>query len=235
MGLLRKAKANYSNSSVIFIGLLFSSFIAFWPTYYAIFFSSSFYVHFHAAFAILWFAMLIVQPYLIKSRKLDLHRLIGKTSYLVAPLVVVSIFLLANSRIKAVSESFYPVQTYLLYLQISLALLFAVSWGLAIYFRKTKTVHERFMAATAFTFIDPILARLLFIISPDTAFNHQWITFGLINVILIALAIMDRNHRKARWVYPALLILYLIAEIPIFFNLTPLAWWQDFAAWFASF
>lgn len=31
-----------------------------------------------------------------------------------------------------------------------------------------------------------------------------------------------------------LLILYLIIEIPIYFNLTSLGWWQSFAAWFAS-
>jgi hypothetical protein len=31
-----------------------------------------------------------------------------------------------------------------------------------------------------------------------------------------------------------LLLLYLIIELPIYFDLTGLDWWQSFAAWFAS-
>lgn len=230
-----KTRLNYTNSSKLFIGLLFISFIAFWPTYYAVFFSSEFYIHFHAFFAVLWFAMLIAQPYLIKSRRLNLHRLIGKASYLIAPLVVISIVLLANSRIKAAPESFYPIQTYILYLQISLAFLFALTYGFAVYYRKTKPIHARLMVATAFTFIDPIFARILNNIAPHVTWNNQIITFMLVNIILVTLSILDRNNRKAKWVYPSLLIVYLIIEIPIFFDMTSLNWWQAFAAWFASF
>ena len=230
-----KTKLDYSNSSIAFIGLLLISFIAFWPTYYAIFFSSEFYIHFHAFFAVLWFGMLIIQPYLIKSRRLDLHRIIGRISYFIAPLVVISIILLANSRIKLAPESFYPIQTYILYLQISLALIFAVTYGLAIYYRRTKPIHARFMVATSFTFIDPIFARILNIVAPTASWNNQMITFMLVNLILITLSILDRRHRKAKWVYPSLLVIYLVIELPIFFDLTSLAWWQSFAKWFASF
>jgi hypothetical protein len=235
MGFMAKTGLNYTNSSIVFIGLLLLSFIAFWPTYYAVFFSSEFYIHFHAAFAVLWFAMLIAQPYLIKSRRLDMHRFIGKASYLVAPLVVISIVLLANSRIKAVPESFYPIQTYILYLQISLAFMFALTYGFAVYYRQTKPIHARLMVATAFTFIDPIFARILNIVAPYITWNNQMITFMMVNLILITLSILDRKNRKAKWVYPSLLGLYLIVEIPIFFDLTSLTWWQAFAEWFASF
>lgn len=232
---MKKALINYTNSSIFFIGLFLISIFAFWPSYYSIFFDSQFYIHLHTFFAVLWFGMLIIQPYLIKSKRLDLHRVIGKFSYFVAPMVVISVLLLANNRLTLAPESFYPVQTFLLYLQISLSLVFAITYGLAVYFRKTRSVHARFMIATSFAFIDPIFARLINTYAPNVASNGQWITFGLINVILIALAIMDRNHRKAKWVFPSLLVIYLIIEIPIFFNLTGLNWWQSFASWFGSF
>lgn len=232
---MRKAGLDYNNSSILFVFLLMISLIAFWPTYYAIFFRSQFYIHFHAVFAILWFGMLIVQPFLIKSRRLELHRLVGRFSYIVAPLIVISVVLLAHERLTLASESFYPIQTYILYLQISLALVFGITYGLAMYYRKTKAIHARFMVATSFTFIDPIFARLINSHAPDITVSGQWITFGFINLILISLSIMDRNHRKAKWVYPSLLILYLIIEIPIFFDLTGQGWWQTFAKWFGSF
>jgi len=90
------------------------------------------------------------------------------------------------------------------------------------------------MVATSFTFIDPVLARFIGIVSPELDMNTQWLTFGIVNVILIALSIIDRKNRKARWVFPGLLLLYLIIELSIYFDLTGLYWWQSFSAWFAS-
>jgi len=234
LGCMSRVKVDYTNSGNVFIGLLLISIIAFWPTYYSVFFSSDFYIHLHAFFAVLWFGMLIVQPYLIKSRKLNIHRLIGKVSYIIAPLVVISILLLAHESIKYAPEEVMPIRIYILYLQLSLAFLFGVIYLFAIYFRKTKAIHSRFMAATALTFVDPIFARLLFIIAPNATFNRQWITFGLINLILIILSVIDRKNRKTKWVYPILLLIFIIIEIPIFFDLTGQDWWQAFATWFGS-
>jgi uncharacterized membrane protein len=231
---VKTTKIDYTNSGIA-IGILFLlSIIAFWPSYYAVFFDSRFYVHFHAFTASIWFALLIIQPYLIKSRKLALHRLLGKISYPVAGLVVISILLLAHSRISTSPDDIYLLRTYVLYLQLSLVFVFAVTYGLAIYYRKTKPIHSRLMVATALTFFDPVFARFIGNTMPGLEINTQWLTFGMINLILVALSIIDRNNRKAKWVYPGLLVLYLIIEIPIYFDLTGLDGWQSFAAWFAS-
>jgi hypothetical protein len=232
---MKTARLDYNNSWRWIIGLLIISFIAFWPSYYAVIPDSDFYIHFHAITAIFWFALLIIQPVLIKQRKLRLHRLIGKLSYPVAGFVIISIVLLAHNRISTSPEEIYDFRTYILYLQISLALVFAITYGLAIWYRKTKSIHARLMVATSFTFIDPVLARLLFIVSPDLTINGQWLTFGFINVILIILSFIDRKNHKARWVFPGLLLLYLIIELPIYFDLTGMNWWQSFVTWFASF
>ena len=231
---MKNIKLNYTNSGSIIIGLLIISVFAFWNSYYLIFFESAFYVHFHAFTALLWFAMLVLQPYLIKKRKLDLHRQLGKASIPVAGLVIISIILLAHNRISTAEESFYNIQTYILYLQISLAFAFAVTYGLAMYFRHTTPIHSRLMVATTLTFVDPIFARLIFTYLPEININGQWLTFGIINLILIALSLIDRSNRKVRWVFPGLLVLYIIIEIPIYFGLTDSSWWQNFAAWLAS-
>ena len=119
---MKTASLDYNNSWLWVMGLLIISFIAFWPSYYAVISESDFYIHFHAVTAILWFALLIVQPILIKKRKLKVHRLFGKISYPVAGLVIISIVLLAHNRISTSPEEFYAIRTYILYLQISLAL-----------------------------------------------------------------------------------------------------------------
>jgi len=231
---MKPTKLNYTNSWIFIIGLFVISSVVFWPGYYSRLFDASLYLHLHAITAILWFALLVAQPLLIKKRKLKLHRLLGKLSYPVAALVVISIILLTHNRISATPEEYFVRRSYIVYLQLSLAFVFAVTYGFAIWYRKTKDVHARFMVATVFTFIDPVFDRFISMFMPFITIRGEWFTFGLINLMLITLAITDRNQPRARWVFPGLLILYLFIETPIFFQLTDMGWWQSFAAWFAS-
>ena len=231
---MKSAKLNYTNSWIFIIGLFLISTVVFWPRYYSRLFDASFYLHLHAITAILWFALLIAQPILIKKRKLKLHRLLGKLSYPIAAMIVISIILLTHSRISSTPEEFFVRRSYVVYLQLALAFVFAVTYGFAIWYRKTKDIHARLMVATAFTFIDPLLDRFISMFMPFINIRGELITFGLINLMLISLAITDRNQPRVRWVFPGLLLLYLIIEIPIFFQLTHMEWWQYFVAWYAS-
>lgn len=212
---------------------MFSS-VVFWPRYYSRLFDASFHLHLHAITAIVWFALLVTQPLLIKKRKLKLHRLLGKLSFPLAATVVISVILLTHSRISATPDEYFVRRSYAVYLQLSLAFVFAVTYGFAIWYRKTKDIHARLMVATAFTFIDPVFDRFISMFMPFITVRGEWLTFGFINLMLITLAITDRNQPRARWVFPGLLVLYLIIEIPIFFQLTDMGWWQSFAVWFAS-
>lgn len=229
-----KLPLNYANSWIFIVGLFVFSSVVFWPRYYSRLFDASFYLHLHAITAILWFALLVAQPLLIKKRQLKLHRLLGKLSYPVATMLVISIILLTHSRISATPEEDFARRSYGIYLQLSLAFVFAVTYGLAIWYRKTRDLHARFMVATAFTFIDPVFDRFLSMFMPFIPIRNEWLTFGFINLMLITLAMTDRNQPRARWVFPGLLVLYLAIEIPVFFQLTGMEWWQSFAAWFAS-
>ncbi len=52
--------------------------------------------HFHGAVMMTWMMMLIVQPLLIRYGKITIHRNIGRLSFIIAPLVVFTIFLTAQ-------------------------------------------------------------------------------------------------------------------------------------------
>lgn len=231
---MKSAKPDYTNSWIFIIGLFAVSTVVFWPRYYSRLFDASFYLHLHAITALVWFVLLVAQPLLIKKRKLKQHRLLGKLSIPVAVMLVISIILLTHSRISATPEEYFVRRSYAVYLQLSLGLVFAVTYGFAMWYRKSRELHARFMVATSFTFIDPVLDRFLSMFMPFIAIPGEWITFGFINLLLITLAMRDRNQARARWVFPGLLLLYLIIEIPIFFRLTGMELWQSFAVWFAA-
>jgi hypothetical protein len=204
--------------------------LAFWPGYLSkLFETSNAYIHMHAVTATLWMLMLIVQPLAIGARRFTLHRIIGTASYVLAPLVVASMVLLAHSRNRSpdVTSSF-------LYLQLSLAVVFGLSYALAILTRRRVALHARFMVCTGLTMIDPVVHRVMIFWWDSTpAWNYFWFTFGLTDLILLALIWLERRRPTGRVVFPAMLAVFLAVQVPVLLQ-TQTPAWRAFARWFAS-
>jgi hypothetical protein len=218
-----------------FAALLLLAVFTFWPSYVSLPRSaSSPYTHFHALIATLWMLMLIAQPMLMRAGKMKLHRKLGKASWVLGPLFIVAAFLLAHHRIATAEGPAYAVQTYILWLQFSIGGLFTLSWVLAMANRHNMPVHARFMICTGLTLIDPVVIRLWNWIGFDPNVNYQWFTFGLTDALFLGLIWMERKAPSGRWVFPVMLGVFFLAQIPALFGLTDQAWWQTFARWFAG-
>ena len=234
----RKRPLDFARGGPYFSALLVVALIAFWPTYLSLAFSaSSAFTHFHAVTATIWMLLLIAQPLTIRTRRLAWHRALGNASYLVAAVVVVSIVLLAHDRIRlaaAATADLFAVQTYVLYLQLSLAVVFALSFGLGIATRRTMARHARFMVCTGLTLIDPVVIRLMFWADPTPTWNYQWFTFGLTDLVFIVLIYLERDSRLGRRVFPAMLAVFALSQAPALLGYTDGPLWQSFARWFAA-
>lgn len=217
-----------------FVSLLLIALVAFWPSYLAQMGSQSGYTHLHAVMATVWILLLIAQPLAIRAGRRDLHRLMGRASFLVAPLVVISVVLLAHRNMQLYDGERLLIQTYILYLQLSLALLFAICCGLAIWHRSNTPVHMRLMICTALTFIDPVVIRLMFQVAPVPTWNYQWFTFGLTNAVFLLLIWLDRGSPRGRRVFPIMLGVFVLFQVPALFGLTFSSPWQAFSQWFAG-
>ena len=218
-----------------FAGFLLVAFVAFWPSYLSpSVLPVSSYTHFHAFTATLWMVMLIAQPLALRARRLSWHRAVGRASYVVAPLVVLGFLLLAHSRMQGLSGERYAIQTYILYLQLSLAVVFALSYGLAVATRRATALHARFMVCTALTLIDPVVIRLMFWAAPTPTWNYQWLTFGLTDLVLVVLIVLERHSRTGRAVFPAMLAVFVASQAPALLELTATRPWQAFARWYAA-
>lgn len=215
--------------------LLALAVITFWPTYVGLSpAANSPYTHFHAIVATVWVLLLIVQPTLIRKGNFDLHRKLGRTSWFLGPIFILAVILLANSRIRGIDGEAYAIQTYILWLQFSLGGIFALSWALAMGFRKTTAMHARFMICTGLTLIDPVVIRGILVLNPLPGFNYQWITFPLTDLVLIWLIWLERKASSGRAVFPAMLVLFVLAQIPALFGMTGQDWWQSVASWFSG-
>ena len=92
----------------------------------------------------------------------------------------------------------------------------------------------RFMICTGLTMIDPVAARLLLWWSAPPTWNYQWLTFGLTDLVLIALIWMERGRPTGRTVFPVMLVVFVLAQAPSLLGLTHAPAWQEFARWFAA-
>ena len=239
-----KPKINYAVSGYYFIGLFVFVILGFWPSYFGKFFDGTadfnFYFHFHAAMMILWIFMLILQPILIRKKKLALHKFIGKLSYFLFVLMCISIILIINlSHSHNVNEE--NLGNTLLG-QFKNFIIFGVAYFIAIRYRHNVAVHARAMIVTGIAFIEPALTRLilnmlgalkLFITSPNFFWYASVPTIIIIFSILIVMMIKERHQKKGRWVFPLTLCLYFILYV-LMISQVHITLWESFAKWFVA-
>jgi len=226
----------FDTSGYYFIALFALAIIGFWPSYFAKFFDGTadftFYFHFHAFFAVLWIFMLIAQPILIRNKKFELHRKIGKLSYILVPLIFISIILLAHSTLKGPKENLGLE----LWIPLKDLLIFAVGYAIAIKYRHTMSIHARGMIVAGIVLIEPALVRfILYIFFPDSGFDPRGYlaTISLVHIILIGLILAERKQKVGRWVFPLALGLYIFVHAILVFQIR-IPPWQAFAEWFAG-
>lgn len=148
---------DYRHFSYLFLAILILIFFAFYNTYFGLFptfTGTTTLVHAHAVTVLLWFALLIGQPILIRNKHVALHRLVGKVSYgLVALMVISFLFMSRLHQLRGKDLMIFAAN----FSDISL---FIVFYGLAIIYRHKVTYHARFMMMTVLPFLGATIGRL---------------------------------------------------------------------------
>jgi hypothetical protein len=223
--------APFRRSAPFFGALLLLAIPAFWPTYFfPKEYEADWHVHVHGIALFMWALMLIAQPWLIRAGRLRVHRKLGKVSYVLAPVIVVSTILLAHYRMRDGAPTFD--QLYFLCVQIALMTIFSVAYVQAIRWRRAGGMHARYMVCTGIAMIDPIVARLLYF---NTGLDIPWTqmaTYLLTDAILLVLWLRDHRAGNGIRVFPAMLALCVAVELPTFF-LPQMDAWKSLVTAFA--
>jgi hypothetical protein len=178
-------------------------------------------VHFHFFVQSLWICILITQPLLIRYEKFKIHRLIGKLTYVLVPLIVVSIILMWQKGITDPATENSPAN-YLSYLlkthfHSSCDLLLLITfYSLAIFNKQTTKVHMRYMIAIALLYIDPTISRLVSYWFNVSDPNSDLITILFTDAILLGLIFYDIKYNRSYKSYLFALSLFLIYHISYF-------------------
>lgn len=147
-------------------------------------------LHVHAVIASLWIVMLIAQPFLIMNRKYAWHRAIGKLSYVVFPLLILSFI----PRVIQIVQSGNNVRDITLPICDSLVMI--LLYSLAVYNRKDTPKHMRYMIATTIPLLGPTIGRIGPIFFGWGPVLTETFEYSIMLGILSALIWYDRKNRK---------------------------------------
>lgn len=207
--------------------------------------------HGHAFMMCLWVIMSIVQPYLIWKKKIPLHKTLGKVSYGLMPLIVISGYLLIQARYERVLLRVQErVATGELQLSpeevldrvassqtigILFLLLLIICYVLAIVYRNKILPHATYMLGAIFTSIDPALDRLIgywsnaYGLEPNFFISYGSQLFAM--VLLLALAIYQWSKHLS--LKPVLVVIGLYSIVFLINNnANETAVWRGFVELF---
>jgi len=227
----------YSSSPFWFTGLLVLLILGFWPSYFSpVAASATFGQHFHAVIMMGWVLMLIVQPWLIRSRRRDIHRVIGRVSFVLAPLVVISALFVVLDNLAKLPQPYPPIGLSFFWLGLASALFFAMLYSLAIINRKDVQLHARYMVATALGFIVPGLGRLFGQIGEATGLVFLDFQVALWVPAIVGGVMIVHDARNGRVRFPWVLATVAWVVIVLGFSFLPrFEWFRVLADWYLSF
>jgi hypothetical protein len=217
----------YKNIGLFFIAILVIVFLGFFKTYFGLFPSFNKVTtiqHIHGLLFVLWFLMLIVQPVLIKKRKYKWHRVIGKVSYFLVPMIVISIFFIAK-ELYDTSPATQSQKIATLYIPFYQIVDFVTLYILAIYYKKKISYHLRYMIATSLAVYGAALKRFFTNFLGVTGLNGFLYTFIITDLILLGFIFYDRKHGKNPKPYVVSLIILLVSQFGFYF-IRNTAFWQ---------
>ncbi len=229
-------KMTFDKSGYFFIALLILAFLGFWQSYFSKFVTgindTSFYFHFHAVMMVLWVSLLIIQPILVRNKKLHLHKRLGKLSYILMPVMLLSVLLILHSALNAVPPDkisfdmmLFPFRDFWLLI---------IAFVIAIRYRQNVQIHARAMIITGLVFIEPALFRFFnHMIFKDMGPVAAFAAMFLILSLLTTLVVLERKQKSGRWLFPSFLVIDIIVYSILIFEI-PLTFLDPVARWFAA-
>lgn len=233
--------ALYRHSTAFFSVLVIFALIAFWPNYLADPLSKNGYFHFHAFVMGLWCVLLVSQPFLIRVGNREVHRVLGRLSFVIAPLVPLSIVMLNHHRLQG--SDLGPFTIWLTTSSWGELLLFAVAYSMAIKERKSTPIHARYMVCTGIVFIPAIFDRVFQHLLPSAALEAfptlggipftGLPTYFIVGIIMVGLAVWDRRSRVSTSVFTTMACAFAAVYVVPFLLIDSPTWKSIIAAYIA--
>jgi hypothetical protein len=236
------------NTAWFLLILIPLTFIGFYPSYFSLLLTPLPNVfHIHTFFMVAWIALALAQPILIHQNRIELHRQLGKVSFVLMPLVVISIYMMIRHSYygelerlgsDAIREKYNLTQDEIyLYaaareIKATIALIWLIIFYiLAIANRKRVVFHATYMMAAILVLLGPALDRIIFRTLHQFHLSGtgpaEYATFTLIAILFLSLLIYQKRNGYS--LTPVIVVLALhVAGVLAYTYLQGTTAWQRF-------
>lgn len=225
----------HRHSYLVFFFFVLFALWAFWPGYFAAPLQTTvFRLHIHAWAGLAWCLLLVSQAALIRTDNRSVHRLVGSSSYVLAPVLILSTISSIHAVLGAVGTTAWAL--HFAALTGAKVVLFTLAYMLAIVYRRVPAMHARFMICTALPFVGPIFNRLLDAHLPGLVaalpriggeLAPEFLTYPAVVLLLAGLSIWDWRANTKLWAFPAAALAFGIVEM-IPFSIYRFEFWGRF-------
>ena len=208
----------YRHLNYLFISILLVVLAGFWKTYFGLFPGLGAWpvvIHWHAVVLLAWFGVLITQPMLIRAKRFGAHRVLGRLSYGLVPVVMVSMLGASRNQFVRFAGHVPDHQNRAdLFIPLSQTLLFGLLYGLAMVYRRQTPAHLRYIVASSLVFLSPALGRLPALWG-GVSFSGTSIlvSFLVPDFVLLSLVLFDGRNGKNPRPYLVSLGLLLVSHL----------------------
>jgi hypothetical protein len=215
-------ETSYKNLSYFFAGIFAVAIIGFFNSYFGLF---PYFkglpdmAHLHFIGWLLWFALLIIQPLLIRFNKLPTHRLLGRFSYFLAPYILFTIVGMIKYSY-SIHKTHYLIATDPpgLYFSLAGAINFSLFYVLAIVYKKNTAYHMRYIIVSSLALLPPSTGRFF---SEELKLGNAGGVFTPLIVLLIIIGLIIYDKIKLKrvskpYIIALLFTLALDISIPTF-------------------
>lgn len=200
----RRGHALFRNAWLYFAVALALIFIGFWESYFSALSNARTTIHIHAALSVLWIVMLIAQALLIRSGRRKWHLLLGRSSYVAAPLIIGFGLLVTYEAALRAGDELSPDSLSQLTLPLYGMFQFVTAYAFAIGYRRQPQLHARLMIASAVPLLSAAVLRIIPFWSPEFAVHgHILVSEG----IFLALTLNDWRIGRIRVPFPIFLVI----------------------------
>ena len=209
----------YKNIILLFIVILLIVIIGFYKSYFGLFpnfVSVDNTMHFHAIVIMAWFLLLLIQPILIKKNKIEIHRKIGYFSYVLVPIIVVSMVAITKHmyiRESTTTTMMEKERLADLFLPLSQMVVFTVLYILAMINQKKTPLHLRYIITCSLVLLAPGLERIPIYWFEQPEQQSTIFAFIITDLTILFLLFYDRKNNKNYNAYPISLVLLLLVHI----------------------
>lgn len=173
--------------------------------------------HFHGITAGGWIFLLIIQPFLYSRDKMEAHRKLGKISFILAPLLVISGLMMMHLMLSR-KYGLNPFTYMISFLDVIFLTQFVFFYVGAIRQRHNMQLHARYMAGTVLALLPPGLGRATALIPAMTEGTLGLdITYILLELTAIILIIDDKRKGKIYPPYKIAFLFFIIQHIGLHF------------------